>query len=670
MMVSRTWPAAVWDASRRRDRGAVLRAAREHLGWSQAHLGQRFGCTPSAISRMENGRRRALDQVDVAARMAAILGLPAHAFGAVETTTRPAPSPPRSHPASTVGPHLTVDEEDDPVRRRAFLKTASAIGAAAVTTPHNLSAPTDPAAHLASLLEATLVDPRTHAAAAPHQTLTAALNSARSEFRYCRHLDLAARLPKLISAADAPISRRAPPGRLLWSPPPTTSQSGSCSSSTPAVPSGSRPTAPCAPPPPPATRSCSPRHTACSGPSSAAPPKPTADGQPSTTTAPKPSPSPQPNTSTSTPGTRNRTTSLCTACSCARPATPRRAPATETAPPPSSTRPRSPSTGSPQGRPPTNNSRRTCSATKSPPTTSSETPERRFTTPARHQRSPSPTPNATPATSATSPSASPNGANLREPTRSSTSSNASRRTRCAPARPCAGSSASCSTNREMRRSETSKPSPLARESVGEHSLHVRTTPAQAPATTSRSGRSPGDRPRRRRTPASPVPANPSASTTPRPTATSRPPPPAPALTPASPPWTWSPQAACTTLCTARHFQQCTGIRNGPTPRSPTRVADGRASRRWRFRSRRAASASSCLLEPACGALANGSGRTRFGAASPGPPSPPVRGSRSLTCGRAANPGTRGSTSSHNASGTNRNDNVSTETNHPTPKSTT
>lgn len=197
------WSPALWNAARRGDHATVLRKAREELGWSQSRLGEKFGCSASTISRFENSRR-GLRDVAVLRRLAVILGLPAEAFGLTNAQhDRPVAAAPTSL-ALRVG-HDPSQEGDDPVRRRAFLLAAGLAGTA-VTAPNALAVTggeVDPAAFLAHRLEGVLLGRSpTEPRPAPIATLRAVLTAARTDFRACRYVDLAARLPELITTAQ------------------------------------------------------------------------------------------------------------------------------------------------------------------------------------------------------------------------------------------------------------------------------------------------------------------------------------------------------------------------------------------------------------------------------------------------------------------------------------
>ncbi len=182
----------------------MLRHAREELGWSQGQLGDRFGYSASTVSRFENGRR-GLRDVAVLRRFASILGLPAEAFGLANAPHDRPVSPAQAAAASRVV-HDPNQEGDDPVRRRAFLLAAGLAGTAvaAPNAPAADGVEVDPAAFLARRLEGVLLEANPIASRpAPITTLQMVLATARSDFRACHYVDLAARLPELITTAQA-----------------------------------------------------------------------------------------------------------------------------------------------------------------------------------------------------------------------------------------------------------------------------------------------------------------------------------------------------------------------------------------------------------------------------------------------------------------------------------
>lgn len=190
----------------------MLRLARIELGWSQEGLGARFGCSGPTISRFENGRR-GLRDVAVLRRFASILGLPTEAFGLSDTPTgRPAS---RNHPI--LASKVSADHgRDDPVRRRAFLLAAGGVLAGTTVLTGELAAPgvaVDPAVFLARRLEGVLLGSALAAGRpASTSTLLAVLADASADFRACHYVDLAARLPELITAAEATHAQVGEPG--------------------------------------------------------------------------------------------------------------------------------------------------------------------------------------------------------------------------------------------------------------------------------------------------------------------------------------------------------------------------------------------------------------------------------------------------------------------------
>lgn len=183
----------------------MLRLARIQRGWTQAELGQRFGCSGSTISRFETGERRLAD-VAVLRRLAAILGLPPEGFGLTPDQARPV-SPTSTDPRPRVGPDRTWEEVDESVRRRAFLLAAGLAGsiltAPAAGHASGDAIQVDPAALLTARLQDVLFAAPPDAAARPVSTLNTALVAAASDFHACRYLALADRLPRLITAAQA-----------------------------------------------------------------------------------------------------------------------------------------------------------------------------------------------------------------------------------------------------------------------------------------------------------------------------------------------------------------------------------------------------------------------------------------------------------------------------------
>jgi transcriptional regulator with XRE-family HTH domain len=177
--------------------------ARTELGWNQDELGRRFGASASTISRLESGRRPLRD-IETLRRLATVLGLPPEAFGLAargDTAVRSSRTPGGNrHRVDRVTPPQA--EEDDPVRRRAFLQLTGLAGATLALPSPASAAQVDPAHVLADKLSDVLLTPTTGTEPAPLPVLAVALATAQREFTTCHYLPLADRLPALITAAE------------------------------------------------------------------------------------------------------------------------------------------------------------------------------------------------------------------------------------------------------------------------------------------------------------------------------------------------------------------------------------------------------------------------------------------------------------------------------------
>ncbi|MPZ80303.1 MAG: helix-turn-helix domain-containing protein [Actinophytocola sp.] len=194
---------------RRPEPGTVVRVARTALNWSQAELGRRCGYSASQVSRWETGRLPLRD-VELLRTLADVLALPPAVFGLGDTTER------ASRTATTTGHRVgrvttPPTEEDDPVRRRAFLQLAALTGSTFAWPATAGATEVDPAAALAGQLGDVLLGPAQSGAPAPAGVLAEALTVARQEFTACRYLPLASRLPALITAAEATAAQRVDP---------------------------------------------------------------------------------------------------------------------------------------------------------------------------------------------------------------------------------------------------------------------------------------------------------------------------------------------------------------------------------------------------------------------------------------------------------------------------
>ncbi|HET9257838.1 MAG TPA: helix-turn-helix transcriptional regulator [Pseudonocardiaceae bacterium] len=180
--------------------GTVVRIARTAYQWSQAELGRRCGFSASQVSRWETGRLPLRD-VELLRKLAHVLSLPPGVFGLGDTTTRASPPiPGAGHRVGRVT--IPLAEENNPVRRRAFLLTA--LTSSPFAWPFAANDPkVDPAQVLAGQLGDVLLGPVQAGEPAPVGVLFRALTVAQHEFTTCRYLPLASRLPALITAAEA-----------------------------------------------------------------------------------------------------------------------------------------------------------------------------------------------------------------------------------------------------------------------------------------------------------------------------------------------------------------------------------------------------------------------------------------------------------------------------------
>lgn len=192
--------------------GAVIRIARTAAGWSQADLGARCGYSASQISRWETGRQPLRD-VTLLRRLADILHLPPQAFGLADADTA-ASTGPDSGSGHRVGRvTIPMPEEDDPVRRRAFLLAAGLAGTTVAwpKTTAGVAGDLDPAELLGQQLGDALLGPATGAAPVPVDRLRRALATARQDFATCQYVPLAGHLPALLAAAEATAAEHPEP---------------------------------------------------------------------------------------------------------------------------------------------------------------------------------------------------------------------------------------------------------------------------------------------------------------------------------------------------------------------------------------------------------------------------------------------------------------------------
>ncbi|MER8066731.1 helix-turn-helix transcriptional regulator [Streptomyces sp. NPDC094034] len=119
----------LWNSTRARELaaqrrpGALIRLGREHRAWTLAVLGDRLGCSPATISRLE--RRNRVVDLALVHRAALEVGVPRNILA-----SSLAPPTPTASAATrvTANPHA----EEDPMRRRTLLTATAAAGPAAL----------------------------------------------------------------------------------------------------------------------------------------------------------------------------------------------------------------------------------------------------------------------------------------------------------------------------------------------------------------------------------------------------------------------------------------------------------------------------------------------------------------------------------------------------------
>ncbi|WP_328349194.1 helix-turn-helix domain-containing protein [Streptomyces sp. NBC_00445] len=161
--------------------GALIRLGRQHRAWTLAVLGDRIGCSPATVSRLE--RRTRIVDLTLVHRAALEVGVPRHVL-----TTSLAPHP-ASAPAATRVTASPRDAEEDPMRRRTLLTATAAAG---------------PAALLMGLDDALASTPAPTGAG----PLDSRLAGARALYDKGAHAPLLAGLPDLIADAHSAAASR------------------------------------------------------------------------------------------------------------------------------------------------------------------------------------------------------------------------------------------------------------------------------------------------------------------------------------------------------------------------------------------------------------------------------------------------------------------------------
>ncbi|MDV7214877.1 helix-turn-helix domain-containing protein [Streptomyces prunicolor] len=176
----------LWNSTRVRELaaqrrpGALIRLGREHRAWTLAALGDRLGCSPATVSRLERSTR--VVDLTLVHRAALEVGVPRHVL--VSSLAPPTPTV-STATRVTASPHA----EEDPMRRRTLLTATAAAG---------------PAALLLGVDEA-LADTPAPTGTGP---LDARLAAARDLYDKGTHAPLLAALPGLIADGHAAASSR------------------------------------------------------------------------------------------------------------------------------------------------------------------------------------------------------------------------------------------------------------------------------------------------------------------------------------------------------------------------------------------------------------------------------------------------------------------------------
>ncbi|WP_189717731.1 helix-turn-helix domain-containing protein [Streptomyces phaeofaciens] len=157
---------AVELAAQRRP-GALIRLGREHRSWTLAALGDRIGCSPATVSRLE--RRTRIVDLALVHRAALEVGVPRHIL-----TTSLAPLPATATEATRVTASQR-DAEEDPMRRRTLLTATAAAGPAALLMGLDDALAATPAPPGAGPLDGRLVGARMLYDKGAHAPLLAAL---------------------------------------------------------------------------------------------------------------------------------------------------------------------------------------------------------------------------------------------------------------------------------------------------------------------------------------------------------------------------------------------------------------------------------------------------------------------------------------------------------------
>ncbi|MDX2935582.1 helix-turn-helix domain-containing protein [Streptomyces ipomoeae] len=155
------------ESTAQRRPGALIRLGRRHRAWTLAALGDRIGCSPATVSRLE--RRTRIVDLALVHRAAHEVGVPRH----ILVTSL---APPLA--TATVATGVTAsrrDAEEDPMRRRTLLTATVAAGPAALLMGLDDALAATPAPSGASPLNGRLAGARDLYDQGAHTRLLAAL---------------------------------------------------------------------------------------------------------------------------------------------------------------------------------------------------------------------------------------------------------------------------------------------------------------------------------------------------------------------------------------------------------------------------------------------------------------------------------------------------------------
>jgi transcriptional regulator with XRE-family HTH domain len=190
--------------------GAAIRGARITRGLTLKQLGAQLGYSAAQLSRYERGITPLTDP-SLLRRFARILGIEPHQLGlssSVTVTGARHAVPGYDHRGGahghTVNPNRQGEDGEDPMRRRELLASAAALAGAARLNGPAASRSGAPPASVAALEDLLYSQPSAEPVGLP--ALRTAVFNARDDFREARYSTLPARLPQLITTAQATAS--------------------------------------------------------------------------------------------------------------------------------------------------------------------------------------------------------------------------------------------------------------------------------------------------------------------------------------------------------------------------------------------------------------------------------------------------------------------------------